>query len=142
MYSLLFVVALALSTWGCVALYQQGQYRDEKVMRSARMIDTNAIHTQHKSNHYYNTNGYFVDHETGLRFSDRIGDGLYRQFERGGNKPIEVTWPYSIDQREQSSWGVMFKLFGIIGLLFCTIFAGLLIAREIFRFKEQRSGRH
>jgi hypothetical protein len=120
-------------------MVMEGQHRNEKVMRYARMIDTEAQHTQHKSSHYYNTYGYFIDRETGLHFSDSIGDSLYRQFERDGNKPIEVLWPYSIDKREHTSIGFFYGLFGVIGLLVVIIIAGFLLAGEIKRIVKVRA---
>ena len=85
--------------------YDWGAMRNHKEVRYATMIDTysNAGHT--KSGYYYNTNGLFRDKLTGKVFGDSINDSLYRQFEKGGNKGIEVSWPYSIDKYEQTSIG-------------------------------------
>lgn len=130
-------VLLGLS-YGNVKLGQLGDYRTEKVMRYARMIDTGATHSQVKVYHHYNTYGVFVDRETGKRFTDHIGDSLYRQFERGGNKPIEVSWPYSIDMREQTSIGVVYDLCNIFGWL--AIVAALLFT-GVFTFREKKETR-
>lgn len=82
-----------------------GAQRDHKETRYASMIDTfsNAGHA--KSGYYFNTNGLFRDEITGKVFSDSINDSLYRQFERDGNQPIRVSWPYSLDKMEGTSIG-------------------------------------
>lgn len=134
------IVGVALLGWGSVELYKVGQQREEKVMRSARMIDTNAQHSQVKAQHYYNTYGYFVDKETGLKFSDSIGDSLYRQFEREGNKPIEVLWPYSIDKREQTSIGFFYKLIGGLGLVITFIVGCWMVGGEIYFIRKKFNG--
>lgn len=111
---LLFIASLALA-YGNVKLNQYADYRTDRVLRYAKMVDTSAEHSQVKGNHYYNTYGTFIDKETGLRFTDSIGDSLYRQFAEGGNKPIEVSWPYSIDKRERTGIGTFYGLFVFFG---------------------------
>ncbi|WYW02671.1 hypothetical protein Peetri_00083 [Pseudomonas phage vB_PpuM-Peetri] len=95
-------------------MFTVGQHRDEKVMRYALMVDTSADSSYHKSNYSYNTSGYYVDEETKLYFRDDISDKLYRQFEAGGNKPIRMSWPYSIDKREQTSIGFFYIMGGVM----------------------------
>lgn len=114
-------------------MMQIGKGRSENVTRYALMIDTSAEHGQVKGHHYYNTYGYFVDRETGLRFTDSINDSLYRQFEKGGNVGIEVSWAYSVDKREQTSKGTLYTVLSFIGwiiLLFCTV---LLVCTTVVR---------
>ncbi|WYW02433.1 hypothetical protein Lauda_00082 [Pseudomonas phage vB_PpuM-Lauda] len=95
-------------------MFTVGQHRSEKVMRYASMVDTSADSSRHKSNYSYNTSGYFRDEETNAFFRDDISDRLYRQFEAGGNKPIRMSWPYSIDKREQTSSGVFYMMGGVM----------------------------
>jgi len=122
--TLCLVVILGIG-YAAAMLYKEGQRRDENVMRYARMIDTSAEHRKYKGTEYFNTYGYFVDRETGLHFTDDIGDSLYRQFARDGNKAIEVSWRYSVDKREQTSLGIFYIIFaGLIylGLAVATLF--------------------
>lgn len=86
--------------------YDYGKMRTHKETRYATMIDTYATHSNHKGSHSYNVRGLFRDKITGNVFGDSINDSLYRQFERDGNKPIEVSWPYDIDKVEQTSIGI------------------------------------
>lgn len=96
-------VVLAVSGW---FMYDWGKMRDHKELRYATMIDTEATHSTIKGIQYWNTRGIFRDKLTGKVFGDNIGDSLYRQFLRDGNKPIEVSWPYSVDKVEQTSIGI------------------------------------
>lgn len=81
------------------------------------MVDTSASMSEVKSHVYYNTYGYFRDSETNDFFRASINDSLYREFARDG-KHIPVSWAYSIDDREQTSKGLFYIIFGVI-------FAGL-----------------
>lgn len=75
------------------------------VMREATMIDTHSTVYHSRSITTVEAFGLFVDKETGLKFYDNIGDSLYRQFERDGNKPIEVKWRYTDAKRGGESKG-------------------------------------
>lgn len=119
------LIGLLALAYGNVRLHQIAEHRSERVLRYARMVDTSAEHSQVQVHHYYNTYGIFVDRETGLRFRDDIGDSLYRQFAEGGNKPIEVSWPYSIDKREQTSKGVVYSSMAVVGWVIFVV--GLLV---------------
>lgn len=103
--------------FGSIELYQYGEMRMHKTMRDATMVDTGARHSSSKGNYSYNVYGYFIDKQTGLHFTDSIGDSLYRQFERDGNKAIAVKWQYDIDKVEQTSRGIFAKLFSFIGAI-------------------------
>jgi 4-amino-4-deoxy-L-arabinose transferase-like glycosyltransferase len=138
MKRLLIVASVVVCLCGSWSMLQEGVRRDEKVMRNARMIDTSAQHTQSKGNHYYNTYGYFVDQETGLRFSDSINDSLYRQFERDGNKPIEVSWKYSIDKREQTSVALFYTLFGSLGIIVASVVLIYIAAHEFQKLRKRK----
>ncbi|WYW01715.1 hypothetical protein Voja6_00083 [Pseudomonas phage vB_PpuM-Voja-6] len=105
------VVVLLISGY---YMFKVGQHRSEEVMRYASMVDTSADSARHKSNYSYNTSGYFRDEETNAFFRDDISDKLYREFEAGGNKPIRVSWHYSIDKREQTSIGVFYMMGGVM----------------------------
>jgi len=107
-------VSVAIAYGSCL-LSDYGDMRNHKTMRDAKMVDTGAQHSSSKGNHSYNVYGYFIDKQTGLHFTDSIGDSLYRQFERDGNKAIDVRWKYSIDKVEQTSIGIFANLFAIIG---------------------------
>lgn len=138
MKRLLIVASVVACLWGSWCMLQEGIHREEKVMRNARMIDTSAQHSQSKGQHYYNTYGYFVDQETGLRFGDSINDSLYRQFERDGNKPIEVSWKYSIDRREQTSVGTFYTLFGSLGIIVALVVLGYIAAHELQNLRKRK----
>lgn len=131
------VVFALCSAAGCAAslLYKEGQRRNENVLRYARMIDTSADHYRHKGNEYFNTYGYFVDRETGLHFTDDINDSLYRQFERGGNKGIEVSWHYSVDKREQTSIGFFYIMLAQLIYLVIGIVTLVLVVRLLIHCK-------
>lgn len=117
-----------------LASYQYGSERSEKVVRYARMIDTShSVGVTKHGSHYSNIRGYFVDKETGLRFGDSIGDSLYRQFEKGGNQPIEVSWPYSVDDREQTSIGFFMMLFGILAVCYSSAMLIRILYMQIFK---------
>lgn len=109
------LVASVALAYGSAMLSKYGDMRNHKTMRDARMVDTGAQHSSSKGNHTYNVYGYFIDKQTGLHFTDSIGDSLYRQFERDGNKAIDVRWKYSIDKVEQTSIGIFAQLFAIFG---------------------------
>lgn len=114
--------------------YNSGSERNEKVVRYARMIDTSySVGVTKHGSHYSNIRGYFVDKETGLRFGDSIGDSLYRQFEKGGNQPIEVSWPYSVDDREQTSIGFFMMLFGILAVCYSSAMLIRTVYMQIFK---------
>lgn len=116
----------------CLAFipYDYGQMRTHKETRYATMIDTSATYSNYKGNHSYNVRGLFRDKLTGNVFGDSINDSLYRQFERDGNRPIEVSWPYDIDKMEQTSIGI----FAIILGQLMWFFAALLVIFGIVLF--------
>lgn len=120
----------------CLAFipYDYGQMRTHKETRYATMIDTYATHSSHKGNHTYNVRGLFRDKLTGKVFGDSINDSLYRQFERDGNRPIEVSWPYDIDQMEQTSIGIFAIILGQLMWFFSALLvifgAGLFFIKD------------
>lgn len=137
-YAVIGAVAASVFYSGWV-LSMRGIERTEGVMRYARMIDTEANHSVSKGHHTYNTRGYFVDRETGLRFGDSIGDSLYRQFAEGGNQGIEVSWHYSIDKREQTSKGTFYILFGSLMCAFAILtfsFFTFAVAYDFYRYRK------
>lgn len=130
-----FIMALALSVIG-YQMYEWGKMRDHKELRYAVMIDTSATHSSHKGMHYWNTRGIFRDKLTGKVFGDSINDSLYRQFLRDGGKPIEVSWPYSIDKIEQTSIGI-FAMMGAWILWLCSLLS--IIVGVMFKLEDKNA---
>lgn len=129
-----FILSFVLVVGGWF-MYDWGQMRDHKETRYATMIDTEATHSTHKGMHYWNTRGIFRDKLTGKVFGDSIGDSLYRQFLRDGNKPIEVSWPYSIDKVEQTSIGI-FAMMGAWILWLCSVIS--IIVGVMFKLEDKK----
>lgn len=129
-----FILSFVLASGGWF-MYDWGEMRDHKETRYATMIDTEATHSTIKGINYWNTRGIFRDKLTGKVFGDSIGDSLYRQFLRDGNKPIEVSWPYSIDKVEQTSIGIFAMMGGWILWLFSVI---SIIAGVMFKLEEKK----
>lgn len=121
----------------CLAFlpYDYGKIRTQKETRYATMIDTYATHSSHKGNHSYNVRGLFRDKLTGDVFGDSINDSLYRQFERDGNKPIEVSWPYDIDKMEQTSIGIFAIILGELMWFFSILL--IIFGTVLFFIKDE-----
>lgn len=126
-----YVVLTGLMIAGSYWLISVGDYRTEKTVRNARMIDTNSKNYNHKGVSYTEFSGYFVDQQTGNKFFSRISEPLYNQFEKGGNKPIETSWPLSIDDIEENSTGLFHKLIGWCCMVISVI-SGLVLFGSIF----------
>jgi hypothetical protein len=122
----------------CLAFlpYNYGEMRTHKETRYATMIDTYATHSSHKGNHSYNVRGLFRDKLTGKVFGDSINDSLYRQFERDGNKPIEVSWPYDIDKMEQTSIGIFAIILGELMWFFSALL--IIFGVVLFFLKDEK----
>ena len=130
-YKLTAFLVLNISMAGLFSLaYNHSIYYTKKEMRHATMIDTSASHGKHS----YHTRGLFRDKETGAIFGDSIGDRLYRDFEKGGNQPIEVSWKYSREKRDQHSYGA----FGFLACLTIVIGYGFLWWAGIEQFLKYR----
>ena len=114
-YTVLIVITLVVGA-GSYWLYSWGTYRDNKEMRDILMVDTEARMTQHKSNVYYNTKGLMHDVKTGNLFYDDIDDKLYVQYAKD-HKNIELRYPVSVDQLNQTSIGVFAIILSFVGAL-------------------------
>lgn len=114
--------------------HNYGEMRTHKEIRYATMIDTSAERGSIRGMSYYNTYGIFRDKLTGKVFGDSINDSLYRQFERDGNKQIEVSWPYDIDKMEQTSIGIFAIILGELMWLFSALL--IIFGVGLFFFKE------
>lgn len=116
--------------------YDYGKMRTHKETRYALMIDTSATYSNYKGNRSYNTQGLFRDKLTGNVFGDSINDSLYRQFERNGNKPIEVSWPYDLDKMEQTSVGIFALL--LSNLMWFFAFISFVIGLVAIFYKDEK----
>jgi len=90
-------------------------------VRNVTLVDTRSSTYKHKQNTYYNTTGFFVDDLTGQQFYHSIRDKLYREFEAGGNKPIQTQLNLSqsaLDNNgDPSFWTMLGGLLMLVGIL-------------------------
>lgn len=133
------LVWLLLTCVAHVAKYQRELVViNTPVMREATMIDTNSVVYHHKGNVTIEPRGLFRDKETGLTFYDPINDSLYRQFEKGDNKPIGVKWKYTDAKRggpdKERKETVTYKLLGSVVL---TIILTVLVVSTIISVRSE-----
>lgn len=101
----------------CKNLYNDGlvlrEYSEHKVM----LVDTSTTSLTSKSDVEVNTIGFFVDEATGNRFRHPIQDKLYREFEKGENKPIPMTLVLNSDDMNGFQLGQFLIMAGGLGVL-------------------------
>lgn len=127
---LLVVVNLFLIGNYCLDL---SNIRQAKSVRDVTLYDTSTESYQNKSNVNINTKGYFVDKTTGLKFSTTIQDKLYREFEEGKNKPIELQKELSLDVIESTRTGKLFTILGGFLWLVAVVISGSFFVSHINR---------
>ena len=91
-------------------MFQESFKRTERTLRDVTLYDTSVTSYKVKSNTVVNTNGYFLDKATNLKFKAPIQDKLYRDFQEGKSKPIEIQRAFSLDNIENKSDGLLMKL--------------------------------
>jgi len=131
-----FLIGIILTTYG-IKLYSFGINYKEKSIRSITLVDTSSTTYKHKRQTFYNTTGYFVDDLTGHRFRYPIQDKIYREFESGGNQPIQMKKNLSQENLDNNVHGTIWTFIG--GLLFvigCIFFIWVLISK-FFEYKER-----
>lgn len=115
--------------------YYLDQYniRQATSVREVTLYDTSTVSYQNKSNVRINTKGYFVDKTTGLKFSTAIQDKLYREFEEGKNKPIELQKEFSLDVIESVRTGKISAFLGAVLWLIAVIISGGFLIAQVNR---------
>lgn len=113
----------------------QSNIRQATSVRDVTLYDTSTVSYQNKSNVNINTKGYFVDKTTGLKFSTSIQDKLYREFEEGKNKPIELQKEFSLDAIESASTGKLLTLLGAVLWLIAVVISGGFLIAQVNRKK-------
>lgn len=112
-------------------MFQESSIRTVKTLRDVTLYDTSVSTYQAKSNTIVNTNGYFLDKATNLKFTASIQDKLYREFQEGKNKPIDIQREFSLDNIESKSDGLIMKLCAtlllvmLVGGLGCVVIINL-----------------
>lgn len=112
-------------------MFQESFKRTERTLRDVTLYDTSVTSYKVKSNTVVNTNGYFLDKATNLKFKAPIQDKLYRDFQEGKSKPIEIQRAFSLDNIENKSDGLLMKLCAtlllimLVGGLGCVVIINL-----------------
>lgn len=126
-------------------MFQESFARTEMTVRDVTLYDTSVTSYKAKSNTVVNTKGYFLDKATNLKFTASIQDKLYREFQEGKNKPIDIQREFSIDDIENKSDGLIMKLCGtlllvlLVGGLGCVIIINLQANRVTVVEKKHNS---
>lgn len=101
--------------------------RTERMLRDVTLYDTSVTSYKVKSNTIVNTNGYFLDKATNLKFKATIQDKLYRDFQEGKSKPIDIQREFNLDEIENSSDGPLLKFLGSVLIILLVGSAGAVI---------------
>lgn len=104
-------------------LFQESFKRTERMLRDVTLYDTSVTSYKVKSN----TNGYFLDKATNLKFKATIQDKLYRDFQEGKSKPIDIQREFNLDEIENSSDGPLLKFLGSVLIILLVGSAGAVI---------------
>lgn len=122
------IISALLSSY---LMFQESFARTEMTVRDVTLYDTSVTSYKAKSNTVVNTKGYFLDKATNLKFTASIQDKLYREFQEGKNKPIDIQREFSIDDIENKSDGLIMKLCAtlllvmLVGGLGCVVIINL-----------------
>lgn len=108
-------------------MFQESFKRTEMTLRDVTLYDTSVTTYKAKSNIIVNTKGYFLDKATNLKFNAPIQDKLYRDFQEGKNKPIDIQREFNIDDIENSSDGPLLKFLGSVLIILLVGSAGAVI---------------
>lgn len=108
-------------------LFQESFNRTERTLRDVTLYDTSVTSYKVKSNTVVNTNGYFLDKATNLKFKAPIQDKLYRDFQEGKSKPIDIQREFNLDDIESSSDGPLLKFLGSVLIILLVGSAGAVI---------------
>lgn len=101
------IISALLSSY---LMFQESFARTAMTVRDVTLYDTSVTSYKAKSNTVVNTKGYFLDKATNLKFTASIQDKLYREFQEGKNKPIDIQRELSLDDIENKSDGPVMKL--------------------------------
>lgn len=122
------IVSALLSSY---LMFQESFTRTAMTVRDVTLYDTSVTSYTSKNNTVINTKGYFLDKSTNLKFTASIQDKLYREFQEGKGKPIDIQRAFSLDNIENKSDGLLMKLcatlllFMLVGGLGCVIIINL-----------------
>lgn len=108
-------------------LFQESFKRTERTLRDVTLYDTSVTSYKVKNNTLINTNGYFLDKVTNLKFKSPIQDKLYRDFQEGKSKPIDIQREFNLDEIENSSDGPLLKFLGSVLIILLVGSAGAVI---------------
>lgn len=112
-------------------MFQESFKRTELQLRDVTLYDTSVTSYKAKSNTVVNTNGYFLDKATNLKFKASIQDKLYRDFQEGKSKPIDIQREFNLDDIESSSDGLTLKFLASILILLLIWAAGVVIITNL-----------
>ena len=122
------IISALLSSY---LMFQESSVRTAKTLRDVTLYDTSVTSYKVKSNTVVNTKGYFLDKATNLKFTASIQDKLYREFQEGKSKPIDIQREFSLDNIESKSDGLIMKLCAtlllvmLVGCLGCVVIINL-----------------
>ena len=112
-------------------MFQESFARTAMTVRDVTLYDTTVTSYTSKNNTVVNTKGYFLDKSTNLKFTSSIQDKLYREFQEGKSKPIDIQREFSLDNIENKSDGLIMKLCAtmllimLVGGLGCVVIINL-----------------
>lgn len=131
------LVFCLFSIYGSYRLYDYGANRTHSETRHARMIGVFDNEEDYKGQHYYYTYGNFLDYKSGQYFVAPITVLTFNSFKKDGNKPIETSWVYSIDEMERTVKGGLAQMAGFVGVIFFTFF-GIFNLSELIMTSQKR----
>lgn len=108
-------------------MFQESFKRTDLKLRDVTLYDTSVTSYKVKSNTVVNTKGYFLDKETNLRFTAPVQDKLYRDFQEGESKPIDIQREFNLDDIENSSDGPLLKFLGSVLIILLVGASGTVI---------------
>jgi hypothetical protein len=131
-------VIVILTLLSSYLMYVESGKRTALTVRDVTLYDTSVTSYKVKSNTVVNTKGYFLDKETNLKFTASIQDKLYREFQEGKSKPIDLQREFNLDTIEDTSDGPTLKFMAFVLILLLVWSAGtvIIINRQTKNKKE------